>query len=743
MIPLPPHTFLARGDTLESGKEIGRFVNNDWRHSSSMFAGITPSQNLTTVAETWSSVQNSPKASWYTWDTSPFAQSANLTRIEPFTSIRPEISLPSWIKGVSARPRHTPGSVIFIDQNGSYSEDNGSLFWDETTNRLGIGTGNPTAALDIAAPTAETASIHLGASTGTNPSAPTIGDLWFNGSNLFFQKDANTTVDLLDEQDYFSIRQNGVELEKRSALNFLGSGIECSDNALDNSIDCLFLRGITIHDVTYSELVSLISANNLFPGDQYRLTDFRTRYRIPFTDLVPAVHTGETEVLVLTANSQNSLNILAVSEAFPQDIIHYTVRNDILNDTNVDRGYILYRKDTVKNVEAWEDFRNMVFRRWETEVGNGVYAKLCQSEAPTGARYKDFPMFADYNNRTSEVSINHHRSLDNEGNELSNIIFMGDAYKIRFPDGAHDATFLGNASNCTFGFCSGPTFYGDLNNVDVGENNRLIAYGSLYNTYIRKNGVNHPLVIYGNLTNVEVLSNYDRDEIIGDYSDVLFGLASNEEDTVLKSPSDEEALAQSSDNSSENSPEQETYRELLDAQSSHLQEQKDKLSALENDTNSLDLRTSQNDEQIGRIENIVEALAQQLNEIRDTVDSYILSTASESIPAENSPSKSIGQSVICPEYFELDTQGECTILQIDSNNDLIEDMTGNRINDGKSAVILTSAARGQARIFLTPRRVIESPLAVTEIYDNEAFKVEISSIVSEKIVFDWWIAEEY
>jgi hypothetical protein len=49
----------------------------------------------------------------------------------------------------------------------------------------------------FAVPVAAYASINLPSSAATNPSSPVIGDLWFNGTNLYFRKDGSTSQDLL------------------------------------------------------------------------------------------------------------------------------------------------------------------------------------------------------------------------------------------------------------------------------------------------------------------------------------------------------------------------------------------------------------------------------------------------------------------------------------------------------------------------------------------------------------------
>ena len=63
---------------------------------------------------------------------------------------------------------------------------------------LGVGISPSSSAnLVLAAPTTSVASLRLTASSAVDPSSPSIGDLWFNGTNLYFRKDGSTSQDLL------------------------------------------------------------------------------------------------------------------------------------------------------------------------------------------------------------------------------------------------------------------------------------------------------------------------------------------------------------------------------------------------------------------------------------------------------------------------------------------------------------------------------------------------------------------
>jgi hypothetical protein len=51
--------------------------------------------------------------------------------------------------GTGTATSFTAGSVVFAGASGVYSQDNANLFWDDTNNRLGIGTTSPSQRLDV------------------------------------------------------------------------------------------------------------------------------------------------------------------------------------------------------------------------------------------------------------------------------------------------------------------------------------------------------------------------------------------------------------------------------------------------------------------------------------------------------------------------------------------------------------------------------------------------------------------
>jgi hypothetical protein len=59
-------------------------------------------------------------------------------------------TLPVSNGGTGSSTAFTTGSVVFAGASGTYTEDNANFFWDDTNNRLGIGTASPDTKLTIA-----------------------------------------------------------------------------------------------------------------------------------------------------------------------------------------------------------------------------------------------------------------------------------------------------------------------------------------------------------------------------------------------------------------------------------------------------------------------------------------------------------------------------------------------------------------------------------------------------------------
>lgn len=125
----------------------------------------------------------------------------------------------------------TPGSVPFAGDDGSLAEDNANLFFNNTNNRLGVGTNSPIGSLDIQTNInninlAAMASGVISFGDGGSGDVPTmVGKTTSSGVGLLFMagsSNANTIGDLIlnirehDNTDFADLTQPGFKLTRFS-----------------------------------------------------------------------------------------------------------------------------------------------------------------------------------------------------------------------------------------------------------------------------------------------------------------------------------------------------------------------------------------------------------------------------------------------------------------------------------------------------------------------------------------------
>lgn len=148
-------------------------------------------------------------------------------------------------------------------------------------------------------------------------------------------------------------------------------------------------------EILYADLLTLSQNSQLIVNAKYKITDYRSRERIYPTMLyygdVSQGDLGDNslEPLIVTAVSTSELDVVAISEVFPDDIIYY----ELIDSYGVggDRGRIYFRHDTVKNNKVWGDYRTLKFRTWETAVGSGIFVEFV--DPGNNEEYVDTLMF--------------------------------------------------------------------------------------------------------------------------------------------------------------------------------------------------------------------------------------------------------------------------------------------------------------------------------------------------------------
>ncbi len=184
------------------------------------------------------------------------------------------------------------------------------------------------------------------------------------------EKKAMSETELL-RQIYLKLAGDNPALDTSKAL---------SRNALLRGIAALEFGGSApLTALEHSELVTLINENEMIPGMNYLITDYKTTYDQPVSgDSME----GELEPIVVRAISDNELDPIAISTIHPKDILYYNVDSDagiavgtgsfIQTVPGATKGFIYRRIDTIVNNDLPFDFRQVKFRRWKI-TSEGTY----------------------------------------------------------------------------------------------------------------------------------------------------------------------------------------------------------------------------------------------------------------------------------------------------------------------------------------------------------------------------------
>ena len=172
----------------------------------------------------------------------------------------------------------TEGSVLFADSNGDISQDNANIFWNDTINRLGIGTNSPGRPLEISAGVAGATSsrvLRLSESSGTDRydfSLETDDFLRLNnGANdtaiMSWGKGGNVGINI--EVPSVKLHVNG---GASAGQQYIGSTLSA------NNSDVGFLSFVGNNDsaaeTIYAQIFGCIDTNDA--GDEFGELVFRT-----------------------------------------------------------------------------------------------------------------------------------------------------------------------------------------------------------------------------------------------------------------------------------------------------------------------------------------------------------------------------------------------------------------------------------------------------------------------------------
>jgi hypothetical protein len=153
--------------------------------------------------------------------------------------------------------------------------------------------------------------------------------------------------------------------------------------------------GGVVVPITYNDLVNLAGANNLTQTNYYLITDFQTVTYIQFSGGGVGsedINVGAIEPMLVQAATSNSFSTNIISTLFPTDEITWVASfadRDWDAVAGQSTGVITSRYDTINRLYRDYDWRNIIFRRWETVSGSGIF----DNPFDTGFAFQDYPPF--------------------------------------------------------------------------------------------------------------------------------------------------------------------------------------------------------------------------------------------------------------------------------------------------------------------------------------------------------------
>lgn len=209
---------------------------------------------------------------------------------------------------------------------------------------------------------------------------------------------------------------------------------------------------------TYANIKTLKDNSQLKGGSWYLINDYRTIHQITNTN---NINTGDLEPLAVFAVDNNSFAPEAVSPQYPTDILYYNFDDVLAEDgTTTRNGFITYRKDVVRKLEAYYDWRNVRNRLWNC---TGVNA----------------PALTNVNSSTFGASLFVNQSLDSYTE-----------FYFNFPKNGHDAnprirfTFIFSTSNFDLYKPDGSRFAANELDTYLSGTLALIYYSPKHNGFV-------------------------------------------------------------------------------------------------------------------------------------------------------------------------------------------------------------------------------------------------------------------
>ena len=170
----------------------------------------------------------------------------------------------------------------------------------------------------------------------------------------------------------------GKTIGELTALNYTTNNLLIPVEESGSTYHIAF-SAVNYTEIVYSALTFVMNVNQLVPGQYYLITDFKTCYDQPDYDYNGSAITtgnykqGSVSPILVLATGTGTISQLAYQPEYPGDVIYYDSTFSVTEVTGGDAfGRITYRIDDKGNAFDY-DFREVLFKRYNTYVANGSY----------------------------------------------------------------------------------------------------------------------------------------------------------------------------------------------------------------------------------------------------------------------------------------------------------------------------------------------------------------------------------
>ncbi len=337
--------------------------------------------------------------------------------------------------GTGTATAFTSGSLVFAGASGVYTQDNANLFWDDTNNRLGVGTNVPGVDLDV---DGTTATIYMQCQNFLDVSGDLVLQLLHNSSpvNSFYMFNSATGI-----APVFAVQGSdsniGISIVPKGTgqLTFFSSNaspvIFSSGTGNQHSTIFAFPNTANIQTVTFPDASGTVAFTSTASGVVNAGTANQLAYYATNGTAVSGLTTQNNSVVVTDGSGVPSL-----STTLPSALTIPTPKIDTINDTSANSMMTL---TPVASAVNYFEFVNAITTTSPTlnSRGSDTNIGLILATKGTGS----FNLKAG---STTPFTITSGTSLQHAASFVFNS--SSSSQTITFPDGNGTVSFTGGAT---------------------------------------------------------------------------------------------------------------------------------------------------------------------------------------------------------------------------------------------------------------------------------------------------------